>query len=200
MSLRSKREDGFSTLELVIVVAMVLIVTAMAAPSVFNMIYNIRLRSAAQTVSGMMQTARMQAVRDNKYRYACTGLAEGVTKTWVASSSACSVPASIDAQAQLGTGLKLATAGYPGGINTAAGFGPLSTSYKPAFNERGLPCTVSGGRCLPTVSSVSGPLVATFVIYLTDARPVGANGWAAVTVSPAGRTQVWIWNGSVWNH
>jgi len=198
MNLRRRREYGFSMLELVIVVAMVLIVTAMAAPNIFNIIYNIRLRSAAQTVSGMMQTARMQAVRDNKYRYACTGLADGVTKSWVAASSACNAPNPTDTQAQLGTGIQLANSGYPGGIDTAAGFSPLSPSFKPAFNERGLPCTPNGGRCSPSVSSPAG--VASFVVYLTDSRPIGADGWASVTVSPAGRTQVWIWNGSAWGH
>jgi hypothetical protein len=37
------------------------------------------------------------------------------------------------------------------------------------------------------------------VVYFTDTRTVGTPGWAAVTISPAGRVASWIWNGSSWS-
>jgi type IV fimbrial biogenesis protein FimT len=79
MKMRRKCESGFSLLELVIVVVIVVIVTAMAVPNIFNIIYNIRLRSSVQTVAGMMQTCRMLAVRDNRYYFVRYAAATALT-------------------------------------------------------------------------------------------------------------------------
>jgi hypothetical protein len=51
-----------------------------------------------------------------------------------------------------------------------------------------LPCTYSGGNCTS----------AGFVYYFMDHRPMGRSGWAAVSISPAGRLKRWFWSGSTW--
>src|SRR5437868_15374653 len=86
MKFSRKRERGFSLLELVIVVVVVLIVSAMALPNMLNVIYNIRLRSSAQTIGGMMQTARTLAVRDNTTYYVRTAIIDNATWVWVSKS------------------------------------------------------------------------------------------------------------------
>jgi prepilin-type N-terminal cleavage/methylation domain-containing protein len=196
MKWRRKREGGFSLLELIVVVVVVLIVSAMAMPSFFNMIYNIRLRSSAQTVAGMMQTCRMQAVRDNKYyfiKYAAIG---GSTIVWVTDQSAATAPAANEPQAQLGSNVQIVVAGNPSGPTLS--FTPIM-DRPPAFNSRGVPCLQSGGRCVSNITIIGlGNRIAAFELYLTDSRPVGANGWATVVVSPAGRIQTFSYNGSTW--
>ena len=196
MSLRRTRESGFSMVELLIVVVVVLVVTAMAAPNIFNIIYNVRLRSAAQTVSGMMQTARMQAVRDNKYYFVRYGTVDGTTMVWVSDKTDTTAPAAGEPQAQLGQKVRIVVNGNP--TAPTLSFNPVMDK-PPAFNARGVPCLVSGGRCTPNINIIGlGNRIACFMLYVTDDRPVGANGWAAVTLSPAGRTQVTLYNGSTW--
>ena len=70
--------------------------------------------------------------------------------------------------------------------DTTLGFTPQTGD--PSFNPTGLPCVYSSGVC-----SNSG-----FVSYFHDARPHGQMGWAALTISPAGRLKKWFWNGSSW--
>jgi prepilin-type N-terminal cleavage/methylation domain-containing protein len=198
MKLRRKREGGFSLLELVIVVVVVLVVAAMALPSFFNIIYNIRLRSSAQTVAGMMQTCRMQAVRDNKYYFVRYGVIDNSTFVWVSDKTNTTAPAANEPQAQLGGNIRVVTAGNPTGPTLS--FTPI-LDKPPAFNARGIPCLVSGSRCTPTITVLGlGNKIAAFELYLTDTRPVGANGWVSVTVSPAGRAQIYSYTGSSWRN
>ncbi len=58
----------------------------------------------------------------------------------------------------------------------------------PSFNPTGLPCAYSGGNC-PNNG---------FIYYFHDTRPGGQTGWAALSISPAGRLKKWYWSGSAW--
>lgn len=199
-----KRQRGFSLIELIVVVAVILAVSALAAPKFLNAIYNIRLRSSAFELSGMLQAVRMQAVQDNRYYYLCYAANNGVTQAWVSATGTCgTAPAATDKQVQLGGNVRIVTSGAPAGIGSVLSF-PAPTSVlvtaKPAFGARGLPCYVSGSVCKTIAVTLSGNQVACYLLYLTDTRPVGSNGWAAVSVSPAGRMQVWTYNGSNWGH
>ncbi len=53
---------GFSLIELVVVVAIVLIISAMAMPMARNMVRSYRLNAAASSVSGAIQSTRYQAI------------------------------------------------------------------------------------------------------------------------------------------
>ena len=62
-----KRQSGFSLIELLVVIAIIMVVAAMATPNVMTAINNIRLRSAASEVAGLLQQCRQAAVRNNRY-------------------------------------------------------------------------------------------------------------------------------------
>jgi hypothetical protein len=78
--------------------------------------------------------------------------------------------------------------GAPSAISTGVlGFTPQTGD--PSFNSRGLPCLYSSGTC---------PTNYGFISYFKDNRIAGSGGWAAISVSPAGRIKRWFWNGSEW--
>ena len=62
---RIHRQAGFSLVELLIVAAVMLVVGAMAAPSFFNAIDTYKMRSSAMDMAGLVQRARLKAVKDN---------------------------------------------------------------------------------------------------------------------------------------
>src|SRR2546423_1468789 len=56
---------GFSLLEIVIVMAVMLCLAGVAFPIFTKISYNVRLKSAAVNISGLMQQARIMAARQN---------------------------------------------------------------------------------------------------------------------------------------
>src|SRR5215467_15562100 len=60
------RDIGFSLFELLVVVAIGLLVTAIGLPLMNNVIANMRLRASMTSVSGLLQNTRMAAVKQNK--------------------------------------------------------------------------------------------------------------------------------------
>jgi len=124
-----KRESGFSMVELVIVVAIILIVTAMAAPSVKQVVDNYRLHASGQGVASVLQQARMAAVQSNQpYYVQYNGCG--------APNIICAVPA----------GRFLPLTVLPGVVGAAPQVGGVI-----GFNARGMPCvqTVGPWVCPP---------------------------------------------------
>ena len=58
----SGRDRGFSLIEMLFVVLIVLIMAAMAIPLVSNVVSNFRLRGAVSSVTGAIQSTRYQAI------------------------------------------------------------------------------------------------------------------------------------------
>jgi prepilin-type N-terminal cleavage/methylation domain-containing protein len=60
-----RRDEGFSLLEVLTVVAIVAILAATSFPAISNYIRNYKIRGAAQDVAGQLQAARSKAVMSN---------------------------------------------------------------------------------------------------------------------------------------
>src|SRR5258707_15635775 len=60
-----KKAEGFSLLELMLVVTVVMILAAATVPRMMTVVNDISLRYVATDLSGLLQSARMRAVRTN---------------------------------------------------------------------------------------------------------------------------------------
>jgi Tfp pilus assembly protein FimT len=193
---RILRQRGFSTLEIVVALAILFIVVAFAIPMVMGSVYLARVRNSANDLAGLAQQARTLAQKQNATLALYTGTAGptnangafvncspsaypcpsgGSGTTWVAG----------DPEVEFADGVSNSgSASAPTGLNL--GFTPEADGTVLYFSPRGFPEKVSGSTYV---------LANGFVLYITDQH----SNWAAVAVSPAGRTKVWVWNGSSWN-
>jgi len=186
------RQRGFSILEVLIVVSILLILGIIAIPNMMTVISNARLQGGGTSLSGLLQSTRMQAVKKNiTMSTHFTVLGNGPVAYAKPATDSSSLAAT-DPQAQLGAPLTKMTStptgpGAPAALTTTElGFTAVTTD--PSFNSRGLPCVYSGGNC-----ASSG-----FVYYFKDSRPQGKTGWIAVSISPAGRIRRWTYSGGSW--
>ncbi len=183
---RRGRMSGFSLIEIMIVVFVVMVIMAIAVPNVLLAVANIRLRSSAGDLAGLMQQARLMAAKNNPQtppvyaiRYAVRG-GRQIAYIDLDGDSAWSSSVTING----------VTMGEP--LIEFSGTNSFDNAKTLAYTPRGFPCDYTSP---PTCST---PATTYFVYYLTDTR-VGPAGWAGVVVTKAGRTKIVTWNGSAWN-
>lgn len=221
-SLSSRKSRlGFSLLELVIVVAVLLIVSAVAVPNLLRTVAQVRVRSSADTVAGLLQKMRSQAVKDNKF-YSGTSTPQGNSMiicvdlnydgtcgagdyisglaaymSWVPNGGG---PSTTLITCGPTLGPAACPAGYPAGLN----FTPEPQTVLPSFSERGLPCVnpvnaaVSpiwpAGKCQPIDPNFGGRPVG-FLYLLQYNGMFGGVSYSAIAVTPSGRITAWTYTG-----
>jgi prepilin-type N-terminal cleavage/methylation domain-containing protein len=197
------RSAGFSLLELVIVVAIMLVVAALAIPTMVSAIDAYQIRGNLASVANVVQRCRMQAVRDNtSERLFFTTQPSGQVVLFVErSTSSATAPIASDPQLWLPQSFSLAGASPSGGgapsamtANTMWGsnisISLVNQGTDVYFNSRGIPCWPGANN---VCSDTDG-----FVYYFNYTGTAGRLAWAAISISPAGRIQSWFWNGASW--
>ena len=197
-----KSSRGFSLVELIIVIAIIIVVAALALPILLNTVANIRLRAAAGELSGLMQEARILAAKKNTvYDIKFTTVA-GIQTAYVDTNLNGAYDAGepiteFDGAVTPASGPPAGSAGQPtaytlsGDSSTGTPFDNRNTV---AFSPRGLPCNYDTST---TPATCATPAASYFVIYLKGSS---AAAWAAVVVTKAGRTKVVVWDGTQWSN
>jgi prepilin-type N-terminal cleavage/methylation domain-containing protein len=200
-AMRGGSARGFSLIELLIVVFVVLVVAAIAIPNILTAVANIRLRASAGDLAGLMQQARIMAAKNNATYTIRFGTLGGAQIAYVDLNGSSSFDAGEPLMQFSGT--TFPAAGAPSGIGLPSayvlagdtGTGSYDNTSTLGYTGRGLPCNYDTTTSPATCST---PAAKYFVYYLTDTR-VGPAGWAAVVVTKGGRTKIVTWSGGAWN-
>jgi prepilin-type N-terminal cleavage/methylation domain-containing protein len=189
--------SGFSLVETTVVVAIFLVIASITVPNLPTLMLDMKLRGAAQELAGFYQQARMRAVQDDTYYEVLpTADVPGLFLDVNGNGTPASAP-----RIELPAEVTLINAGAPAGLDPAKlGFQPPASTDtfdhdgtdRPglAWSARGLPCQ----RLSATSICQGGNGWIQYLQYNGNSQPA----YAAVSVSPAGRTRVWVYQGGVW--
>lgn len=183
------RVGGFSLVELMIVVGIILCVAAIAFPKIQGAMESVRLRSTVTDIDGLVQQLRIQGVRANRaYTIRTAAATAGNGVTLYIDTNGNSLMDAGEPAIQLPTDTNLSDGtGAPALLPPSVVIPPyvVGNPTTMSFNERGLPCSNP-----PTCNNV-----APFLIYISQARPSGTPGWGAITITQAGRIKAYTYTG-----
>lgn len=184
-----RRAAGFSMVELVMSICVMLILTALAIPSLMRSMRAYQLNSAAASVSDMLKFTRFEAVRRNKQinlQFTQNG------PSWIVWTDSFAVGNGgpidpRDKQQVIGgypTLLPSGTAPPPGAISAALG----GTTPIPLSGNNGSVTFDARGAIR---QGIGGPVSANvYVLYVGNAID-SDSGYRAVILLPSGSTQIW---------
>ena len=192
----TRKQAGFSLFELAVVISVGLILIAISIPRMNNVIATMKLRASMTTVSGFFQNVRMLAVKKNttmtSFHFNRTTLPYSLvyyTKEYTDGSAMNTHDSQVEMEAPIDALDTPTGVGAPSAIpNSTLGLLSNPETVDPSFNSRGLPCKLVSGVCTN----------AAFIKYYKDTRTNASTGWAAVSITPAGRIKRWFWTGSAW--
>lgn len=183
--MREKAQAGFTMVELMVSVFVMMVIAAIAVPTIIQGWNSYLLTSAADSIAGTLQRTRFEAIHRNA-RLACVGtmlpagMAVGIDENGNGTvdpgepqsilNGAVQLLAAGVAPAPAGMGAAYAAAVIPPG--TVATFGSVF------FSARGTPVTLA---------NLTAPY---YVVYLgIPGQP--RYGYRAVTITPMGQVKVW---------
>lgn len=210
-----RAQSGFSMVEMLVVVAIALAITALAVPSIMATIGNYRVTTSAGALAALIQETRMMSVRDNKC-YSMESTTVGTNsayfvdlaqnQTYTAQPFPTTNPLQHEELVQMSSSVQIVpAANMPSQLTAAAIGGPsanftLDSTDAISFNARGLPCLVTPPGCATATSCQmlpNGSQVG-FVYYLSAQPPFGPALYKGISVTPAGRVRVWSLSGGNW--
>jgi prepilin-type N-terminal cleavage/methylation domain-containing protein len=201
------KERGFSLIELVVVMGVILVVAGMAVPNFLNAVRSAHLKGTVSDFAGLVQSARIKAVDDDRY-YSIYVLGGASPVGFVdiypqqvtgASGSGGTQTDPKDPIIQINSEVVQKAVGaapntaslqalfLPANATVVLGDGSVTASAI-TFGPRGLPCSASALTCKTHLPA--GDIA--YWIFFQDAT---SQNWGAVTVTPAGRVQRWLYSG-----
>jgi type IV fimbrial biogenesis protein FimT len=177
---------GFSMVELVMSICVMLVLTALAIPSLMRSMRAYQLNNAAASVSDMLKFTRFEAVRRNTQinflmQATGTGWLVGTDSNNSGALDPTEKQQSISGYASL---LPSGTAPAPNAISAALGGAALTPLYASGstvtFDARGAIRLGIGGQVSTSV----------YIFYVGNANDTDS-GYRAVVLLPSGSTQTW---------
>jgi len=201
------KQRGFTLIELVVVMGVLLVVAGMAIPNFLNVMRSARLKGAVSDFAGLLQTERIRAVDGDNF-YPAYILAGNPQQGFV--DIAGKGATTLDPKDPL---IQINSEILPKPVASAPKTASLQALFLPAnatvvlydgsvaataitFGPRGLPCNAAGGLTCKT-HVFAGDVA--YWIFFQDSL---STSWGAVTVTPAGRVQRWLYTGGAagtWN-
>ena len=206
---------GFSLVEVMVVVAIALVLMAIAIPQMATSLTLAKWRGEMADLSGVFQSCRSQAVKNNQTEQLNFTTNHGVAVAYIFDLSTDPSTLALDQdtesmlakQKQVWMFSQFAQVSAPTGVNPppltkGSMWGGSDTSLPitpspstPAtnnlcFNSRGIPCT-----CPNTPAGYCTSITNGYAFYFTQGQQ-----WGAVGVSPAGRIKTYFWNGEAWGN
>ena len=178
-ALKARRANpaGFSLLEMLVTIAVMMVLMSIAIPSVMRAWRAYQLNSAATQVAAVIKATRSEAVRQNK-QTSCLIQQDGNGIWWIGEDNGNGTLDPTKPEAALtGSAAFLAAGVAPDPASMGYPAAPQVPGGLISFDARG--GVVFGGN--PTV----------FVLYIGLAGD-NESGFRAVTVVPAGSTQAWL--------
>jgi prepilin-type N-terminal cleavage/methylation domain-containing protein len=190
LSPRRSRRNGFSLVELVLSLAVLLVITTLAVPVVVRSLQTYQLNSTASQLAGMLKFAKFDAIRQNtpvNFQVAQSGASWIV---WV-DSNGDGVPNGTEPQMVIsGNNTLLPASSVPSPSPILATLGAGSSAYTWAvlsgapgsimYDQRGVIISVAGGPVVTTISA----------LYLGNPND-SSSGYRAIITLPSGAVQVW---------
>jgi prepilin-type N-terminal cleavage/methylation domain-containing protein len=200
-------QKGFSLIELMIVLGIILVITGIAVPVYKSAVDGIHLQKATKNYAGILQRAQLAAAANNTYNAtaiqflnaSCVASCDLIAYVDTADTNInpVSAYASPEPMVKLGSDVLWDQAGAPAANDLLGKVFPKggTLGYPPVFDSHGMPCApapVARGA----VCNTQGGNIA-FATYFQSSL----GKWAAVSVNPAGRIQLWSYDprASVWN-
>ena len=184
-----RRAAGFSMVELVVSISVMLVLTALAIPSLIRSMRAYQLNGAAASVSDMLKFTRFEAVRRNKQinlQFTQNG------PSWIAWTDSFAVGngGPIDPRDK-----QQVISGYP--TLLPSGVAPAPSAISAALGGT-TPIPLSGNNGSVTFDArgairqgIGGPVSANvYVLYVGNATD-SDSGYRAVVLLPSGSTQMW---------
>jgi len=194
----ARDQMGFSLIELMIVVVIIVIVLGIAFPNIFRLMRENRLHNAGSEVANILQTTRFQAVRLNRNitaRATCPGVLP--VRLWVdLNNNGAWDPNPIDLNGDGAPEATEATAVLtddiilgPGGAPGPGTMGPFYAATATVPNCGGGPGTGVTFNSRGVVNYGVGAPVVWFVTVGYNNQPQW--GFRGVTLTPMGKTKLW---------
>src|SRR6266481_7097178 len=198
---RRKVDRGFSLVELIVVLAIVLIMTVIALPIARQVTAGYQLDASGRVVASLLQNTRQAAVKANQPYYAQYNGALAFAVPAIRSNNppdGTNYNSAIDPTVAIVGNVAFQAVGQAASgppdhlqLDTYLGGGAvqIETNTMIGFNARGLPCMASAGSqwiCAQTDPALGG--TPAFEWFIQNSM---TQDWEAVTVSPAGRIKSW---------
>lgn len=189
---RRSPRNGFSLVELVLSLAVLLVITTLAIPVVVRSLQTYQLNSVASQLAGMLKFAKFDAIRQNT-AVSCQIVWSSATSSWTVwvDSNGNGQPDGAEPQMVIaGSNTLLPVASVPDTSAISHTLGPGGTS---------LPWTVLSGSNATMwydqrgvmVSSVGGPVNNTVSVLFLGNPNDPSSGYRAILTLPSGAVQVW---------
>jgi type IV fimbrial biogenesis protein FimT len=184
----SQLSSGFSMVELVVVVALMMIMSAYAIPQIMLTIRGYQLTSSASQVADAIKFSRFEAIRRN-VNVNCLAAPSGTTWTVGTDSNGDGTLENTERQFQLSNSVNfLPTSSVPGANSLPAALNVASvTTLSASSSTQTISFDPRGAVYFPT--SAGG--VTTVYVYYVGSTSSTTQDYRAVVVMPSGPIQIW---------